>query len=81
MKQLLLITSIFICSLNAQAGAHNELKNQAKQIAEQVNGQHNYHAELARELSQMAIDEISDNDIAAAKQFISMAKSHAKQAK
>jgi len=76
-KIILFLCALFAFSISASAAGVEE---RAETINAQLKGNNNYHAHLARELSGIAEDEISQHDLNAARAFMEMAEEHAAQA-
>ncbi|WP_241697585.1 hypothetical protein [Mariprofundus sp. NF] len=56
------------------------ISDRANQISAQLEGNNSYHAHLARELANVAVEEKGQHDVTAALEFIRMAEDHAAQA-
>jgi len=80
MRITLLLFTLFAFSLPAHAGMFSTIDDRANQISAQLQGNHTYHAELARQLANVALEEKSQHDTPAAMEFIRMAEDHAAQA-
>ncbi|PIV88687.1 MAG: hypothetical protein COW48_04640 [Hydrogenophilales bacterium CG17_big_fil_post_rev_8_21_14_2_50_63_12] len=79
MKIGLLLLSLFAFALPASAGM-NSIQDRAAAVKSQTEGNDNYHAQLARKLAAIAVEEKGQHDLHAAKEFINMAEEHAAQA-
>ena len=80
MRITLLLLALFAFSLPASAGMFSTIDERANHISAQLEGNNNYHAHLARELANVAVEEKGQHDVTAALEFIRMAESHAAQA-
>jgi len=80
MKGILLILTLFAFVLPANsAGFFTGIEDRSDTMNAQLHGKNDYHAYLARELADIAIEEKYQHDIAAAKEFMDMAEQHAAQ--
>ncbi len=59
---------------SATAGVFDSVDDRAARVEAQVQGRHDYHAELARELVSAAQDERSQHDLRAARQLMDLAE-------
>ncbi len=80
MKVLLIIATLFVFSMPANAAMFVSVEDRAEAIDEQLKGNNSYDAHLARALSMLATDEKDQHDLNAALQFIKMAEEHASRA-
>ena len=80
MRITLLLLTLFAFSLPAHAGLFTTVDDRANHISTQLQGNNSYHAHLARELANVAVDEKGQHDVTAALEFIRMAEAHADQA-
>jgi len=80
MKKILFLFSLLAFSLPAHAGAFTSVEDRAQEVRAQVEGNNNYHAELARQFATIAVTEKGEHDTGAAQEFIKMAEDHATQA-
>ncbi|NWF36323.1 hypothetical protein [Mariprofundus sp. KV] len=80
MRITLLLFTLFAFSMPASAGMFSTIDERANQISTQLEGNNSYHAHLARELANIAVEEKGQHDVTAALEFIRMAESHADQA-
>jgi len=80
MRITLLILTLFAFSLPANAGMFSTIDDRANHISAQLEGNHSYHAELARQLANVALEEKAQHDTPAAIEFIKMAEDHAAKA-
>jgi len=81
MKSLLFIVTLFAFALPASSADFSVSVDQRSDvISAQLQGNNSYHAHLARELSDIAIEEKSQHDIGVAKAFMDMAEEHAAKA-
>jgi len=78
MKGILLILTLFAFALPANsAGFFTGVEERTDTMNAQLQGKNDYHAYLARELADIAIEEKYQHDMAAAKEFMNMAEQHA----
>jgi len=82
MKRLnLLAVAMLMCAGTASAGSWTDsVDDRADALASQLNGNNSYHAHLARELANVAMEEKSQHDIGVARAFMNKAEEHAAQA-
>jgi len=81
MKSFIFIMTMFAFALPASsAGFSVGVDERSDVISAQLQGNNSYHAHLARELSDIAIEEKSQHDIDVAKAFMDMAEQHAAKA-
>jgi len=80
MRITLLLLTLFAFILPAHAGMFSTIDDRANHISAQLEGNNNYHAHLARELANVAVEEKGQHDVTAALEFIRMAEAHADQA-
>ncbi len=80
MRITLLLFTLFAFSLPAHAGMFSSVDDRANQISAHLQGNNGYHAHLARELADVAVEEKVQHDLPAALEFIRMAEDHAVQA-
>ncbi|ATX80367.1 hypothetical protein Ga0123461_1961 [Mariprofundus aestuarium] len=79
MKKILFLFSLLAFSLPAHAGL-TSVEDRAQEVRAQVEGNNNYHAELARQFATIAVTEKGEHDTQTAQEFIKMAEEHAAQA-
>jgi len=81
MKAILLLFTLFAFALPAtSAGFLTSVEDRSDVMNAQLEGKNDYHANLARELADIAQEEKAQHDISVAKEFMSMAEQHATQA-
>jgi len=80
MKAVFLLLSLFVFALPANADTFNSIGARVEQINAQLQGNHGYHANMARQLASVASTEDGEHDIRAALRFIELAEAHAAQA-
>ncbi|MBN4073465.1 hypothetical protein JYT23_01370 [Mariprofundus ferrooxydans] len=81
MKGFLFLITLFAFALPANsAGFSVGVDQRSDAVTAQLQGNNSYHAHLARELSDIAIEEKSQHDIDVAKAFMDMAEEHAAKA-
>ncbi|MDQ6963223.1 MAG: hypothetical protein Q9M28_11975 [Mariprofundaceae bacterium] len=73
----LMASFIFFAPFAASAASVEE---RSKEIYAQVKGNNSYHAHLARKLANVAVNEIGQHDVMAARQFMTMAEESAAKA-
>jgi len=80
MKAILLLFTLFAFALPASsAGFFTSIEDRADVMNAQLDGKNDYHANLARELADIAQEEKAQHDIGVAKEFMSMAEEYAAQ--
>jgi len=79
MKAILLLLTLFVFALPATSGAFTSVEDRSDTMNAQLEGKNDYHANLARELADIAQEEKAQHDIGVAKEFMSMAEEHAAQ--
>jgi len=80
MKSILFIFTLFAFALPAAAFSLDSVDDRAEALNAQLQGDSSYHANLARELADIASEEKSQHDTAVAREFMNMAEEHAEQA-
>ncbi len=81
MKSILFLITLFAFALPASsAGFSVGVDQRSDAVSAQLKGDNSYHAHLARELSDIAIEEKSQHDIDVAKAFMDLAEEHAAKA-
>ena len=80
MKCILFLFTLFACSLTANAGTFTSTEERADAVNAQLKGNNSYHAHLARELANIAVEEKGQHDTRVAKAFIQRAEEEAAQA-
>ncbi len=82
MKKIsLLAVAMLMCAGTASAGAWTDsVDERADALTSQLKGNNSYHAHLARELADVAMEEKSQHDIDVARAFMNKAEEHAAQA-
>ena len=81
MKKLGFIT-VLLCMSASPAfagGFFTSIEQRADHMNAQLEGKNDYHAYLAKELADIAMEEKSQHDISVARYFMSMAEDHASQ--
>jgi len=80
MKAALLLFTLFAFALPAtSAGFFTSVETRTDAMNEQLGDNNDYHANLARELADIAAEEKAQHDTSVAKTFMSMAEEHAAQ--
>ena len=82
MKRIILLTAamcLFAGSATA-AGWGVSVDDRAEALNTQLEGNHSYHAYLARDLADIATEEKAQHDSDVARAFMNMAEEHAAQA-
>ncbi len=64
----------------AFAGIFDSIETRQANLEKQLAGNNSYHAWMARELAEVAVDEKSQHDLDVARKFMNMAESHAARA-
>ncbi len=80
MKAVFLLLSLFVFALPANAATFSSIDARVEQINAQLQDNHDYHANMARQLASIAGTEAGEHDVRAALQFIELAEAHAAQA-
>ena len=80
MKKILFLFSLLAFALPTQADAFTSIEDRAHDLRAQLEGNNSYHANLARELTKVALEEKAQHDTGVAKEFMRMAEDHAAQA-
>ncbi len=76
MKKLLFLVAMFSSANIALA----DIESRAEAVASSINGKHDYHAEMARELVSIAEEEKGQHEVSVANAFMSEAEKHASMA-
>ncbi|MDQ6998713.1 MAG: hypothetical protein Q9M17_08360 [Mariprofundus sp.] len=80
MKFIIIMFSLFAFAIPASsAGFFTSVESRADAMNEQLGDKNDYHANLARELADIAVEEKAQHDTSVAKAFMSMAEEHAAQ--
>lgn len=77
MKLVLAVLLSLVFAIPAYAG---NVESRADAIQKKTEGNNSYHAHMARDLADIAVKEMKENDPKAARRFIIMAEEHAAQA-
>ncbi|EAU54804.1 hypothetical protein [Mariprofundus ferrooxydans] len=80
MRILFMLTALLAFALPAQAKLFTSIEERSDAITAELQGNNNYHANLARELASIASEEKGQHDLGAARVFIKMAEEEAAKA-
>jgi len=75
-KVYMLVFSMFVFANVASAN----IEDRADEVVASVQGNHSYHANMARELASIAVDEKGQNEVSVARAFMEEAEKHASMA-
>ncbi len=81
MRYWMMWPMLALCASPAAAGVFDSVDDRAARVEAQVQGRHDYHAELARNLASIAQDEKAQHDGRAARQFMELAEQAAESGK
>ena len=80
MKFIIIMFTLCTFAIPASAaGLFTSIENRSDTMNAQLEGKNDYHANLARELADIAIEEKAQHDTSVAKEFMRMAEEHAAQ--
>ena len=79
MKRTMLLLTLIIFSTPAWAGTFHSIEDRAAALNAKLKGNESYHAELARQLAEIAQEEKEQHDLNAARSFMKMAEDNAAQ--
>jgi len=80
-KISLLAAAMLVCAGSASAASFTvSVDERADTLATQLKGNNSYHAHLAREFADVAMEEKSQHDISVARAFMAKAEEYAAQA-
>jgi len=81
MRLITMMIALFAFSAPAMAGLEFiSIEDRAESINASLEGNHSYHAELAREFANIAEGEKAQHDLGVAKEFMKMAEDEAAKA-